>query len=178
VRVAAPTPPFGSQTSERTQACVAVAWIVLANKPIYPVYVWWLLGYDDAVKSLGTLLAAPGFAALIWLARRNSLAMRVGLALLGLIDTLWATKWLGPAGGIELFLVPCALLAILSFGAAEAAVSRVLTIVVFLAFALLHDRYGEPLAGLSAPAALFNLNAYAVASLVAFMGLRFARVAT
>lgn len=180
VMAAAPTQSPPVATDERAQACLAVVWIILANKPLYPLYVWWLLGYDDAIRSLGTLFAAPGFAALIWLARRHAFAMRQGLVWLGLVDTLWATKWFGPAGGTELFLAPCALLAMQGFRASEAIWSRALVIVVFVAFVALHGRYGDPFVAMSlaAPAALFNLNAYAVASLIAFIGLRFARLPT
>ena len=170
--------PSPAVMDERTQACLAVVWIILANKPLYPLYVWWLLGYDDAMRSLGTLLAAPAFAALIWLSRRNGFALRLGLVLLGLVDTLWATKWFGPAGGTELFLAPCAVLAMTGFRASEALAARALVIVIFVAFAGLHGRYGDSIVTMSAgaPAALFNLNAYAVASLIAFIGLRFARI--
>ena len=177
---ATPQQPSVISRDGHAEACLAVVWIILANKPLYPLYVWWLLGYDDAIRSFGTLLAAPGFAFLVWLGRRNASAMRPGLVLLGLVDTLWATKWFGSAGGTELFLAPCALLAMVGFRASEAWASRALVILVFVAFAGLHGRFGGPLVAMTvaAPATLFNLNAYAVASLIAFIGLRFARLSS
>jgi hypothetical protein len=43
----------------RTAACVSTAWLILINKPMYPIYVWALLGPDAASRSLATV--APGF---------------------------------------------------------------------------------------------------------------------
>jgi hypothetical protein len=162
----------------RTAACVSVAWIVLINKPIYPLYVLGLIGAPAAVASCATLLLAPLYAAVPLIARRSGWSARFALPIVGLADTLYETKVFGPASGAELFLFACALLAIVGFGAAEARFSRGLTIVVFLAYAVLHGRLGAPLEAWSADdaARLLELNAFSVASLTAFIGLRFAAV--
>uniref|UniRef100_UPI0031015463 hypothetical protein n=1 Tax=Neorhizobium sp. EC2-8 TaxID=3129230 RepID=UPI0031015463 len=52
----------------RTQATVTVAWVIVANKPFYPLYVWYLVG-NGVTASLGTLLAAPFFLAIPLIAR-------------------------------------------------------------------------------------------------------------
>ena len=36
----------------RTAACVSTAWLMLINKPVYPLYVWLLIGGDAATRSL------------------------------------------------------------------------------------------------------------------------------
>jgi hypothetical protein len=113
-----------------------------------------------------------------FLARRSAYAARVALPIVGLIDTVYATKLFGPAGGTELFLLPCALLAIVGFSAKEFLAARALIVTIFVVFFALHGRYGAPLHEFSAidSATLFNLDVFAVASLTAFIGLRFARV--
>ena len=162
----------------RTAACVSTAWIILVNKPCYPLYVWALIGADAATRSLATLAFAPLYAAIPYLARRSGLAARIALVLVGLVDTIYATKMMGPAAGTELFFFACGLLTIVGFAARDAAIARVLVIVVYLAYVAMHGRYGAPLQNWTPDdaARLFLLNGYAAASLAAFIGLRFAKV--
>ena len=162
----------------RASACVSTAWLLLINKPIYPLYVWGLIGADAATRSLATLALAPLYAAVPFVARRSALAGRIALPLVGLADTLYATKVLGPETGTELFLAACGLLAILGFSAGEARIARGLVVVVYLACLLRHGRYGAPLQAWTADeaATLFSLNVYGAASLAAYIGLRYAAV--
>jgi hypothetical protein len=69
------------------------------------------------------------------------------------------------------------LLAVLAFGDAEARWSRGLAVAIGAAFAVSHGRFGAPLHEWSAPALarLFEVNAYAVASLSVFIAWRFPR---
>ncbi len=160
----------------RAAACVSIVWLLLINKPVYPLYVWVLIGADAAKRSIGTLALVPLYAALLVLARRSPRAARIALPLVGLADTLYATKLMGPETGTELFFIACGLLAVVCFRASEATIARALVVVVFLAFAVLHGRYGAPLQAFSVEeaATLFTLNLYGAASLAAFIGLRFA----
>ena len=165
-------PPDG-----RTAACVSTAWIILLNKPTYPLTVWALIGAHAAALSLATIASAPLYALIPALASRSAWSARLALPLVGLADTLYSTKLMGPAAGTELFLFPCALLAIVGFSAGEAIASRTLVILIYCASLALHGRYGAPLEdwGAEDPARLFALNAFSAASLSAFIGLRFAR---
>ena len=61
-----------------TQATVTIVWVIVLNKPFYPVYVWYLVG-NGVAASLGTLLSAPLFLAIPFVARRSSLAARIGM---------------------------------------------------------------------------------------------------
>lgn len=160
-----------------TQATITVAWVIALNKPFYPLYVWYLAG-DGVAASFGTVIAAPFFAALPWLARRNAFAARLGLPLVGLVDTVFAGKLFGQASGTELFLAPCLLLVALSFTAAEKWWQRGMAILCFLAFAVFHGRVGAPLYVWDAvdTQALFTLNAFSVASLMTFIALRYAGI--
>ncbi len=155
-----------------TAASATTAWVVVANKPFYPLYVWGLAGLAAERASLWTLASWPLFAALPLLARRWPVAARAGLPLVGTADSAFATFMFGEASGVEAFLVPCAALAALSFRAEHAWLARALTAVVFVVFAAL--RYAAP-AGVS-PLPLLNLNLFSAASLTAFVGLRFASV--
>jgi hypothetical protein len=162
----------------RTQAAVAVAWVIAANKPVYPLYVWWLAGADAALGTLATMLGAPLYLAVPFLARRSAFGARALLVVVGLVDTLFITKLLGAASATELFLFACALLALVCFEAREHAFSRAATAIVFVSFVVLHGRYGAALNGWSdaTAAKLVDLHAYSVASLAAFIGWRFARL--
>lgn len=169
--MAEPRPPH----DDRTAASVATAWIVLFNKPVYPLYVWWLIGAQAVAASTLTMLSAPLYAAIPFLARRSPFAARLLLPAAGVADTLLATKLFGAAGGTELFLFPCVFLATVAFSTRERAASRGLIAAIFVVFVALHGRFGAPLHEGSAQdaARLFDLNAFAVASLCAFIGLRF-----
>ncbi|MGV4792026.1 hypothetical protein [Rhizobium sp. F40D2] len=160
-----------------TRATVAVAWVIAANKPFYPVYVWYLVG-NGVAASLGTLIAAPFFLAIPLLARRSPLAARIALPLVGTVDTLFETKLFGQSSGTELFFAACILLVSLSFREHEKWWQRGMTVLVFALFILSRRYVGSPLhiwadADL---AVLFDLNAFAVASLMAFVTLRYAGV--
>jgi hypothetical protein len=160
----------------RASASVATAWIILANKPVYPLYVWWFAG-EGVLASTATMLTGPLYAAVILLARRSGFAARLALPLVGLADTLFATKLFGGASGTELFLAPCGLLAVLAFGDQELNWSRGLAVLIGAAFAISHGRLGAPLYPWSAQALvqLASVNAYAVASLCVFIAWRFPR---
>jgi hypothetical protein len=160
-----------------TQATVAVALVIVVNKPFYPVYVWYFVG-NGVAASLGTLIAAPFFLAIPLLAQSSPLAARIALPLAGTVDTFFETKLFGQSSGTELFFAACMLLVSLSFRENEKRWQRGMAVVVFALFILSRRYIGSPLhiwadADL---AILFNLNAFAVASLMAFVTLRYAGV--
>ena len=149
--------------------------MVVANKPLYPVIIWWYVG-GGFEASLATLIAAPFYAAAAYLARRAPLAARVAAPAVGLADTLLATKVFGQGSGTELFLFACGLLAALAFRPREAWWSRGLIGLIFVAFVAMRFGGGAPLYALPADqlGRLLDLNVVSAASLFAFIGLRFA----
>lgn len=167
-----------NQLDPTTQATITIAWVIVLNKPFYPVYVWYLVG-NGVVASLGTLLSAPLFLAIPFLARRSPLTARIALPLIGTLDTLFETKLFGSASGTELYFAACIMLVALSFQAHEKWWQRGMAVLVFAVFVFSRNFIGVPLYVWSAPelATLFNLNAFAVASLLAFIALRHAGVA-
>jgi hypothetical protein len=160
-----------------TQATVTVAWVIIANKPFYPLYVWYLVG-NGVSASLWTLVAAPFLLTVPFLAKRSPLAARIALPLIGTLDTLFETKLFGQNSGTELFFAACIMLAAMSFRSKEAWWQRGMAAFVFVVFVASRSYSGAPLHVWSESdlATLFNLNAFAVASLTTFVALRYAGI--
>ncbi len=163
----------------QTQATVAIVWVILINKPFYPLYVWYLVG-NGTTAALATLLAAPMFIIIAFMAPLAPLAARIALPLVATLDTLFETKLFGTGSGTQLFLAPCIMLAALSFRAEEIWWQRGMAVFVFLAFVLYRYALGPALHVWSDPdlAILLNLNSFAVASLMALIAVRYAGIMT
>jgi hypothetical protein len=157
-----------------TSATMSVATVIALNKPIYPLYVWWLA--PDALQaSFWTAVSFPIWIALPFLARRNPYAARVALVAVGAVDTAAIGAVLGDGTGAWLFLMACMMLAAMSFEAAEVWTRRIAIAGVFALFAAAFGRFPIGLAGPFSPdsvATLFKLNAFGAVSLIAFIGLR------
>ncbi|WP_245442430.1 hypothetical protein [Rhizobium chutanense] len=158
-----------------TRATVTVTWVIIVNKPFYPLYIWYLVG-NGVSASLWTLASTPLFLAIAFLARPAPLAARTALPVVGTLDTLFETKLFGQDSGTELFLAACMLLAALSFSEDERWQQRGVAALVFAAFVVSRTSIGTPLHLWSEVdlTIIFNLNAFAVASLMAFVTLRYA----
>lgn len=166
----------GAEDDARAATVAATAWLIVANKPFYPLWVGWVAG--DGLAAWPTVATLPAYAAIAFLARRHSLAARLALPLVGAIDTLLATKLFGAASGTELFLVPCLMLAVLAFRTEEAQWSRALLVGLGGVFVAARFGLGAALGPWSgeAAAALLGLNAFSVAGLSFFLGWRFAAI--
>jgi len=92
-----------------------VALVVGGNGPFYPLYLHWLTP-EVGPLSLLTMVAAPLFLAVPFVARQSGLAGRVMLVLTGLANVLWTTALLGPSSGVALFTLPCVALALTVWG--------------------------------------------------------------
>ncbi|NTE87081.1 hypothetical protein [Agrobacterium rubi] len=158
-----------------TAATITVAWVIILNKPFYPLSIWWLVG-NGVEASLISVASMLFFLAIPLIARRSALAARVALPLIGTIDTIFETKLFGTGAGTELFFAACIMLVALSFRANEKLWQIGMTGVVFAGFLFTRYLIGDALHIWSAPdlAKLFNLNAFAVACLTAFIALRYA----
>lgn len=158
-----------------TSAAMSVSTVIALNKPIYPLYVWWLA--PDALKaSVWTAVSFPIWIALPFLARKNPYLARVGLVAAGTIDTAGIGMTLGDGTGAWLFLFACLMLAAMSFEAAEVWTKRIAIAAIFVVFGLAYGRFPVGLAGAFSPesvSTLFKLNAFGAAALLAFIGLRY-----
>jgi len=148
-----------------------VALVVAWNQPFYPLYILW--GVSPVIwPAYFTFLSTPFFAAVPAVSRRTAIGGRVLLCLAGLGNTALSAKVFGVASGVEIFLIPCALLAVVLFRPKERAISYAL-VALAVGIYLLRGHYGEPVHLYSADeyAALFKLNALSVATLTVFIGL-------
>ena len=163
-----------------TAASNRIAHLVAWNQPLYPLYLWWLVGGDWWV-SCWTFLSTPFFAGVPIVARRHGLAGRAMLPLTGVANGLISLKAFGEASAVELFLIPCALIALLSFRASEWRIAAAVLAAILVA-SLAHGRLGAPLGHFTAGQYLHfrHLDMYSVAglSIVALWSLVRARLAT
>src|SRR5690606_13374025 len=84
--------------------------------------------------------------------------------------------WLfGTASAVEIFLVPCGVIALLLFRPRERLLGLALTALAFSLFLFLHDAYGPPLARYDTDEydALARLNLMSAGMLTAFVALLF-----
>jgi hypothetical protein len=149
-----------------------VAVLVGSNQPLYPLALWWATGADVSGLFI-CFLSAPCFLAIPFLARRSSLLGRVALVVIASVDTFLSAKVYGAAGGNELYLGPCLMLAVLLFRRREQAVSFVLTGLIFAGLFALHGRYGTSVLAWSDVdyATMMSVNIVSVAALTACIGL-------
>lgn len=86
--------------------------MVASNQPFYPFYIYFLVGNDGGVSFL-TLLSTPFFLLIPHLSRNWPNASLASIPVLGLANGMLAMKALGIEAGIELFVLPCVLVALL-----------------------------------------------------------------
>src|ERR1700733_11459070 len=151
-----------------------VALVVAGNQPFYPLYLHAIVG-RAAWPAWITLITMPLFAAVPAVARRNSLMGRAMLPVIGTANGILAVKLIGIDTGVELFLLPCVLLATILFRPGERLVMLAVAAVPFVAYFLLDGSVGAPLASYTAAEnrSIISMNGFSVASLLALIGLAF-----
>ena len=96
------------------KVAATVALVVASNQPFYPLYLHAIVG-KQAWPAWLTLLTTPLFLAVPAVARRHPLAGRAMLPIVGIVNTVFCVKLIGLATAVELFLLPCILLAAILF---------------------------------------------------------------
>lgn len=168
---------YADHPDQRVASANFIALLVASNQPFYPLYFWWLVS-DTVWPTFYTFLSTPFFLAVPAVARRNTVAGRALLPLAGLGNSVLCAWLFGVQSAVEIFLIPCAVLALLIFRPHERLVSFGLAGLVFLAYFLLNTRYGAP-AAIYSPAeydALIRLNVVSAAMLTACTALVFSNV--
>lgn len=152
-----------------------VALVVASNQPFYPLYLYAIVG-KQAWPALLTLLTTPLFLAVPAVARRHSLAGRAMLPIVGVANTVFCVKLIGLATAVELFMLPCILLAAILFRTSERRTMVPVLLVPFAAYFFLDSRLGASLQTFDASsyASIIALHAVSVASLTALIGFMFA----
>jgi len=154
-----------------------VALLVASNQPFYPLYLYFLVS-ERIEPSFYTFLSTPFFLAVPALARINTLAGRALLPLAGIGNTILCAWLFGVQSAVEIFLIPCAVLALLLFRPRERLVGLAVAGFAFLAFLFLHGRYGAPVVAYDPVQyqALVRLNAMSAAALTCFVALAFSNL--
>jgi hypothetical protein len=152
-----------------------VALTVASNQPFYPLYLHAVVG-TSAWPAWITLITTPVFAAIPALSRRHSLLGRVMLPAIGVTNCILAVKLIGDDTGVELFLLPCALLGTLLFRSNERIAMVAAVAWPFVAYLFLDRAVGEPLRtyGHDEYRSIIAIHAFSVGCLMALIGLLFA----
>lgn len=168
---------YARHPDPRVAAANVIALVVASNQPFYPLYLYWLVS-ADITAAWYTFLSTPFFLAVPAVARWNGVAGRALLPLAGIGNTVLSAWLFGTQSAVEIFLVPCGVIALLLFRPGERLAAFTLTALAFGVFLFLHDAYGPPLAQYDADeyAALARLNIMSATTLTAFVALLFSRI--
>lgn len=162
--------------NEQVATANKLALLIAANQPFYPAMLYFALGKPLGV-ALWTFLSTPGFLAVPAVSHRFPKAARALLVLSGIGNTLLCLALYGEDSGVALFLLPCVMIAALSFAAAEEKIKAALILLGLIAFIGTHGRvpgrtvFVEP----DDYKALWSVHAYSVAMLVALVSLLFSQ---
>lgn len=154
-----------------------LALLVASNQPFYPLYLYWIVS-ETVWPAYYTFLSTPFFLAVPALARRNTMAGRALLPLTGIGNGIMCAQLFGVQSGVEIFLIPCAVLALLLFRPDERWLGYLLAGMAFAAYLVLGDWYGSPAVVYTAAeyAAFIRLNAVSAAALTVCAALVFSNV--
>jgi len=162
---------YAAHPDPRAAIANAIALVIVSNQPFYPLYLYWAVS-PVISPSYVTFLSTPFFAAVPAAMRRNSLIGRALLLLAGIGNTLLCRVTFGPASGVEVFLFPCLMLALLLFRRSERALALGFAALAFISCLLPAALLGAPV-HLYEPAeyaALQRLNFLSAASLTVLIG--------
>lgn len=164
---------YAAHDDPLTAAANWIALVVAWNQPFYPLYLWAAVGVDKIAPSLLTFLSTPFFIAVPAVAKQHPLAARILLPLTGIGNGIVSTKAFGVGSGVEIFLLPCALIGTALFRPGERLIGLVIVALSAAAYLIPVRFYGQPLAGYTAADnnAMVGLNALSAATLVVFIGL-------
>ncbi|BAM93219.1 conserved membrane hypothetical protein [Bradyrhizobium oligotrophicum S58] len=132
---------YASADDPQSDIAAKVALVIVSNQPFYPLYLHAIAG-PAAWPAWLTLLTTPFFAAVPALARRNPFAGRALMVMTGTANTLFGVKLFGTHSGVELFLIPCALLGALLFRPDERIRSLPLLTLPIMSYLLIDSRLG------------------------------------
>jgi hypothetical protein len=154
-----------------------VALVVASNQPFYPLYLYAIVG-NKAWAACLTLLTTPLFLAVPAVATRYPLVGRAMLPVVGVLNTVLCVKLIGVSTAVELFLLPCVLLAAILFRTKERLTMISVLLIPFAAYFLVDGRLGDPLQTFDAEryTSIVALHAVSVSSLTALIGILFASI--
>ena len=168
---------YAAHPDPAAAAANLVALVVALNGPFYPLYIIGVIGWAG-VPAFVTMLASPLFFAVPWVSRRSSLAGRVTLPLIGTINSVWCAKLFGVASGVQLFCLPCIMLAALLYRARERWLGLALIGLALLPLFATGGILDTPLLPMDTAEAarLAPLNAACIGTLMGLLALQFRNV--
>ncbi|UZF90404.1 hypothetical protein [Bosea sp. NBC_00550] len=174
-RVIAAIGAYAAHPDPRAAIANTIALVIVSNQPFYPLYLYWAVS-PTISPSYVTFLSTPFFAAVPAAMRRSPLLGRSLLLMAGIGNTLLCRVAFGPGSGVEVFLFPCLVLALLLFRRSERAFALGFAALAFVAYLLPAEMLGAPLHLYEQGeyAALQRLNFLSAASLTALIGWLFA----
>jgi hypothetical protein len=151
------------------RSCNTIALLVASNQPFYPFYIRYLVGNDGGVSFLN-LLSTPLFIAIPAIARRSPGMGLAALPVIGLANAMVATVAFGREAGIELFAIPCILIAAATT-LREPRLVPVLSTMALVIYLAVFAAIQNPLHGFSPSeiARFYRLNMFSVAGLTAYI---------
>lgn len=170
-RVAAAIGAYAAHPDPRAAIANTVALVIVSNQPFYPLYLYWAVS-PVVTPSYVTFLSTPFFAAVPVVMRRSAVLGRSLLLVAGIGNTLLCRAAFGPGSGVEVFLFPCLMLAMMLFRRTERLFALGFAALAFAAYLLPAAILGAPihLYGPDEYAALQRLNFLSAASLTALIG--------
>jgi hypothetical protein len=154
------------------RAAAIVALVVAGNQPFYPAYLYAIAG-AAAWPSLLVLATTPAYLTIALAARARPALTRLGLPVVGVANTLIGVKALGAGSGVELFYLPCLLLAVALTRPGERIAALGLAALPVAAYLGLDPLLVPPIATLDrvAEARMVALHGLSVAGLLVVVGL-------
>ncbi|HHZ07788.1 MAG TPA: hypothetical protein GX405_03305 [Rhizobiales bacterium] len=154
------------------EAANAIALLVASSQPFYPLYVYWSVG-PTIWPTAFTFLSTPFFLLVPALNGVSTVAGRILLPLAGIGNTVLSAAVFGVQSGVEVFLIPCALIACLLFRPNERMATYAVVLLAILSFTVFGRFYGEPAHAYTGEeyADFVALNAFSAGMLSCFIGL-------
>ena len=160
-QVVAAISAYAAHPDPRAAIANTIALVIVSNQPFYPLYLHWAVA-PVVTPSYVTFLSTPLFAAVPGVVRRNSLLGRALLLVAGIGNTLLCRVAFGAGSGVEVFLFPCLVLALMLFRRSERAFA-----LGFIALAV--AAYLLPAACLGTPIHLYEIDEYAALQRLNFL---------
>ena len=163
---------YASHPDPRVEACNWIALVVTWNQPFYPLYLYWIVG-ERLTPVFLTFLSTPFFLAIPALSRRYPVLSRAMLPATGIANTMLSAKAFGQASGVEIFLIPCALIGAAFFRPSERIVGLSLVAISVIAFFMMTGQYGVPLGRFSPEEyqSMVSLNGVSAGTITIFIGI-------
>lgn len=163
---------YAAHDDPMVESCNLIALVVVSNQPFYPLYIYWTVS-EHISPTFFTFLSTPFFLAVPAVSRRSSVAGRALLPLAGIANTVLSVAIFGRSSGVEIFLIPCALIAATFFRGSERVIAFPIIGIALLAYFEIDKLLPVQIHPYSASeyAAFFSLNATSASTLVIFVGL-------